>query len=73
MQTKSLGFIDTTRALAAFFMVFTHVVGLYSTNAIAEHSFFGKAIGLLGEAPAARCLWWLWVYCFLIKAKQIFI
>ena len=53
MQTKSLGFIDTTRALAAFFMVFTHVVGLYSTNAIAEHSFFGKAIGLLGEAPAA--------------------
>ena len=52
MNKNDLNFIDLARTLAAFFMVFIHVLGLYSASSV-EDSLFGQVIGLLGEAPAA--------------------
>lgn len=72
MNKKDLDFIDLARSLAAFFMIFTHVVGLYSTTALAEKSLFGQMIGLLGESPAAPVFMVAMGILFTYKPKDDF-
>ena len=66
---EKLVVFDFIRGLAVFFMVFVHVLGVYSTQSV-QYSAFGHTVDFLGSPPAAPVFMFSMGVFFILSSKS---